>query len=215
MKRTIKHNLLLAVIAVGAVIMTGCKKKTTETKTDTATTEEKAAATDGKTTNEGQSTAADANESTYFTAIDRYLVEEIGKHYEKADHCVPFHSIVGVDESNAEDILVWGDFWLFNYNQSGDTLKTASGGNHPGLMHLRQTESGYEVTAFDQVADGADNIPSAKKIFGDKFDAFQAVQSDDQKREELRAEVLSKYVKEHKLDVTMYQDYGWPAKALP
>ena len=82
-------------------------------------------------------------------------------------------------------------------------------------MHLRQTESGFEVIAFEQVADGADNIPSAKKIFGDKFDSLQAIQSDDQKREELRAEVLSKYVKDQKLEVTMYQDYGWPAKALP
>ena len=215
MKRTIKHNLLLAVIAVGAVIMTGCKKKTTETKTDTATTEERVTTTDGQVTNEEQPPSAEANESTYFMAIDRYLVEEIGKHYDKADHCVPFHSIVGVDESNADDILVWGDFWLFNYNQSGDTLKTASGGNNPGLMHLRQTESGFEVIAFEQVADGADNIPSAKKIFGDKFDALQAIQSDDQKREELRAEVLSKYVKDKKLEVKMYQDYGWPAKALP
>ena len=57
-------------------------------------------------------------------------------------------------------------------------------------------------------------LPTAKKIFGDKFDAFQSVNSDEQKREELRADVLSTFVKEHVLTATLYQDYGWPAKKL-
>ena len=175
--------------------------------------------------NEGSGEVAEKNESkdatfsnkqetTYFQAIDRYLVSEIGKHYAEAQHCVPFHSIVGVDESNADDILVWGDFWVLNYNQVGDTLKCVSGGNHPGLIHVRQTENGFEVTAFDQVEDGSNNLPSAKKIFGEKYDAFHAINSDEQMREKLRAEVLAEYVKTHNLSVTMYQDYGWSAKKL-
>ena len=151
---------------------------------------------------------------TYFSAIDRYLVNEIGKHYAEGEYCVPFHEIVDVDERNAEDILVWGDYWVFNYNQVGDTLKTVSGGNHPGLMHVCQTDKGFEVTGFDQVADGAENIKSAKRIFGDKYKTFQTIQSNDQKREKLRAEVLVDYVKAHNLSVTMYQDYGWPVKKL-
>ena len=96
-----------------------------------------------------------------------------------------------VDERNAEDILVWGDFWVFNYNQVGDTLKCVSGGNHPGLMHISQTDNGFKVTAFEQVEDGSRNLPTAKKIFGEKFDAFQAIHSDEQKREKLRADVLT------------------------
>lgn len=153
-------------------------------------------------------------EITYFPAIDRYLAKEIGSQYASGEHCVPIHTIVGVDERNAEDIKVWGDFWVFNYNQSGDTLKCVSGGSHPGLMHIRQTEKGFEVTAFDQVENGSRNIPSAKRIFGDKYDAFQAINGDEQKRERLRADVLAAYVKKHNLAVTMYQDYGWPAKKL-
>ena len=151
-------------------------------------------------------------EITYFPAIDRYLADSIGSQYAKGEYCVPFHSIVGVDERNADDILVWGSFWVFNYNQVGDTLKCVSGGSHPGLLHIRQTEKGFEVTAFDQVEDGSRYLPTAKKIFGDKFDAFQAVNSDEQKREKLRVDVLTTYVKKHGLTATMYQDYGWPAK---
>lgn len=54
----------------------------------------------------------------------------------------------------------------------------------------------------------------AKEIFGDKYDAFHAINSDEQKREQLRAEGLAAYVKEHNLPVTLYQDFGWPAKKL-
>ncbi|MBO4802488.1 MAG: hypothetical protein J5545_11610 [Bacteroidaceae bacterium] len=153
-------------------------------------------------------------ETTYFPAIDRYLTDSIGSQYGKGEHCVPIHSIVRVDERHSEDILVWGDFWVFNYNQSGDTLKCVSGGSHPGLMHIRQTEKGFEVTAFDQVEDGSRYLPTAKKIFGDKFDAFKAINSDEKARERLRAEGLATYAKKNGLAVALYQDYGWPAKKL-
>ena len=154
-------------------------------------------------------------EITYFPAIDRYLVNEFGKQYLEGEHCVPFHSIVAVDERKAEDILVWGDYWVFNYNQVGDTLKCVSGGSHPGLMHIRQTDYGFEVTDFDQVEDGSRNLQSAKRIFGDKYDAFHAINSDADRRERLRADVLAEYVRKQGLSATMYQDYGWPAKKLP
>ena len=154
-------------------------------------------------------------ETNYFPAIDRYLVNEIGKYYADGEHCVPIHSIVTVDERNGEDILIWGDFWVFKYNQVGDTLKCVSGGSHPGRMHIRQTENGFDVTGFDQVEDGSNNLPSAKKIFGDKYDAFQTINSDAEAWERLRADGLAVYAKKHNLSVTMYQDYGWPAKMLP
>ena len=130
-------------------------------------------------------------EITYFSAIDRYMSEVFGKQYAEGEYCVPIHNIVAVDESNAADILVWGDYWVFNYNQVGDTLKCVSGGSHPGLMHLQQTDKGFEVTAFDQVEDGSSFLPTAQKIFGDKYEAFQAINSDDKKREKLRADILN------------------------
>lgn len=153
-------------------------------------------------------------ETNYFPAIDRYLVNEIGRSYAEGEHCVPLHSIVTVDERNVEDILVWGDFWVFNYNQSGDTLKCVSGGSHPGLMHIRQTEKGFVVTSFEGVEDGSRYLPSAKKIFGKKYDAFQVIHGDDEARERLRAEGLAEYARKKGLAVTLYQDFGWPAKPL-
>ena len=146
---------------------------------------------------------------TYFPAIDRYL-QGIGSQYTKGDLCIPCYSIVDVDETNADDILVWGDFWVFNYNQVGDTLKTVSGGSHPGMMHIRQTEKGFEVTGFDQVADGSEFTKTAQKIFGKRYDAFMAINSNGDRKEKRRKEALLEYVEKHSLPVTTYQDYGWP-----
>lgn len=107
-----------------------------------------------------------------------------------------------------------GRFLGFQLQSGGDTLKCVSGGSHPGLMHIRQTEKGFEVTAFDQVEDGSRYLPTAKKIFGDKFDAFKTINSDEKNLERLRAEGLATYAKKNGLAVTLYQDYGWPAKKL-
>ena len=165
-------------------------------------------------TNNDDDSSVVVTEMTYSHAINHYLTKEIGSQYLKGEYCVPIQNIVDVDDHNSKDILVWGDFWVFNYNQVGDTLKCVSGGSHPGLIHVCKTENGFEVTSFDQVEDGSSYLPSAKKIFGEKYDAFHNINSDEQKREEIRTEVLSAFVKEHNIPVTMYQDYGWPAKKL-
>ena len=154
------------------------------------------------------------SETAYLPAIALYLTNEIGKHYEQAEHCVPYYSIVATDESNSNDVLVWGDFWILNYNLSGDTLKCVSGGNYAGLMHLTPTNAGYKVTDFEQVADGSGYIESARTIFKDHFREFQSIQSDFQGREELRRQALEEYAEANHLKAVMYQDYGWPAKRI-
>ena len=153
---------------------------------------------------------------TCITAVDRYLVDSIGKFYSPAEICIPGHNYIAVDETNADDILVWGDFWVMNYNQAGDTLKSVSGGNHPGLMHVRKIDDNhFEVVSFDGVEAGTGNDPSARRIFGDKYPEYQAAHSDDKKREATILEAIAEYVQNNGLAVTMCQDYGWPAVELP
>jgi len=151
----------------------------------------------------------------YNDAVDNYLVDVIGKQYAEGEICIPYPFVVSTDDGNLEDVKVWGDFWVFNYNLSGDTLKTVSGGNHPGLLHLKKTDNGFEVTEFEAVEDGAGNMESAKRIFGDKYDCYQEISSLDEKREQERLRFTSEYVKKHNLSATMLQDYGWPAVELP
>ena len=104
---------------------------------------------------------------------------------------------------------MWGDYWVFNYKLKGDTLKTISGGSHPGLMHVKQVGETFRVTKFDQVADGSDNTPSAKKIFGNLYTAFRQINSDEKERQRKRTEAIRFYVKQNKLSIKCYQDEGW------
>ena len=195
---------MLAAVLICSTSLAGCGNKTAKQTENKAQTETSA-----------QPESKAVAQVNCLTTVDDYLVNEIGKNYAQGDVCIPYAYVVSTDESNPNDILVWGDFWVFNYELSGDTLKTVSGGSHPGLMHLKKTDNGYEVTSFDAVADGADNLPSAKKIFGDKYDAFWEINSNQEKREDLRLHYTADYVKKHNLSATMLQDYGWPAVVLP
>lgn len=195
-----------AIIACGITMLVACQPQSSGSAVSEATS--------GKTVAEPNTEAA-TQQPTIEQVIDQYIVDAFGKQYAQADVCIPQQIVVATDESDAQDIKVWGDFWVFNYNTAGDTLKTASGGSHPGLMHLKKGDTGYEVTGFDQVGDGSQFEPTAKKIFGDKYDAFMKMHSNDKEREQNRAQGIAKYAKAHDLNVTMYQDEGWPAVKLP
>ena len=150
----------------------------------------------------------------YYAAIERYLAEQIAGYYAKGEYSVPVYQEVAVNDSDSTDIRIWGDFWVYNYKQEGDTLKCVSGGSHPGLMHICQKGENFYVSDFEQVEDGSRFLPSAKRIFGEYFETFQIHHSDGDEHERLRHDVLRAFVHDHGLSATMYQDYGWPAKEL-
>lgn len=142
-------------------------------------------------------------------AISEYLVNEIGSQYAQGELCIPTLMMV-----REEGDKVWGDFWIFWYNVSGDTLKCVSGGNHSGLMTLSKKVGNYKVTAFEQTEDGAGNDKSAHEIFGKHYDIYQNMHSNEAVREAVRKEQLQEYVKNYNLAVRYYQDFGWPAVEL-
>ena len=146
-------------------------------------------------------------------AISDYLVKEIGSQYAQGDICIPVLMIVSAEEDGSEQAKVFGDFWVFNYNIVGDTLKTVSGGNHSGCMLLAKNGDKLQVTRFEQTEDGAGNEASAKRIFGEHYDIYQNMHSHDI-REAVRQEQLQQYIQRHDLKVKYYQDYGWDAVEL-
>ncbi len=167
---------------------------------------------------EDTTTVADAaaRGDVLMDAITNYLVDSIGSKYAPGEMCIPVIAMTCSDGMKADSVFMWGDYWVFNYNVSGDTLKCVSGGNHPGKMLLKKNDSGeFQVVSFDQVEDGHGNVESAKRIFGEYYDAFQGANGDENYREKARAGSIADYVKSHKLPVKYYQDYGWPAKEIP
>lgn len=161
-----------------------------------------------------QAQAQTVEKSTPLSAIEKYLIDEIAVNYGPGEVSIPCPIVMEIDESNPEDILAWGDFWVFNYDQAGDTLKTVSGGSHPGLMHIAKVGDDYSVKSFDEVGDGSQFMPTAKKIFGEKYDAFMKLNSDEKNRESVRKEFIINYVKKLSLPVKMYKDYGWDPISL-
>jgi len=142
-------------------------------------------------------------------AVYQHMVDTVAKDYDAADASIPIVQIVSVDDTNPDEVVVYGDFWIDNYDIEGDTLVCASGGNYPGVMHLRKDGDRYTVSSFDVVADGSDFDASAHELFGDHYDAFMAVYGDDAARAELRTATVSNYVNMNNLEVTQYQDFGW------
>lgn len=149
-------------------------------------------------------------------AIETYLVDSVGSQYAQGEMCIPVIAMTCSDGMQNDSVNMWGDFWVFNYKVVGDTLKTVSGGNHAGKMLLLKNENGeFQVMSFEQVEDGHGNQESAKRIFGEYYDAYQGANSDENYREKARAGSIADYVKTHNLPVKYYQDYGWPAKEIP
>lgn len=174
-------------------------------------------------------------------AIGDYLVREIGSQYLKGELCVPVVMIVAGEEAQADTektqkteqaeqtvqtvqteqaeqknptarILL--DSWVFWYNLEGDTLKTVSGGNHSGCMTIVMDGGKLQVTSFEQAADGAGYLPSAKRIFGDYYDIYHNIHSNPNVSEAIRRLQLKDYLRRHHINANCYQDYGWPAVSL-
>lgn len=142
-------------------------------------------------------------------AAYQYMAEEMSKNYDEADVSIPTVTIVAEDLTNENDVICYGDFWIDNYNIEGDTLKCVSGGNYPGVMHMKKDSEGYVVVRMDQVADGGDFDQSAKELFGDYYEDFMTVYSDSDARDELRRITVTDYVHFNGLSVTQFQDEGW------
>ncbi len=147
-------------------------------------------------------------------AISDYLVKEIGMQYRQGELCIPTLMIVSAQEISADQAWVWGDFWIWWYNQEGDTLMTVSGGNHSGLMTVLQQDGKFKITSFEQTVDGAGNDASARRIFRSHYDVYQNMHSNQDVGEAVRREQLQEYVRTHNLNVKYYKDYGWDAVKL-
>ena len=142
-------------------------------------------------------------------AIIGYLVREIGTQYLQGELCIP--TLLMVAE---EDSVVYGDFWVFWYKLSDDTLKTVSGGNHAGRMTIAYHDGQPVVAAFEQTVDGAGNDASAKRIFGSHYNIYCNMHSNADVREAVRKEQLGEYIHRHNIPARYYQDYGWQAVEL-
>ena len=153
--------------------------------------------------------------SPFDYAFVRYLRETVAPNYGgEWEHCVPVVWIVGL-EDDPPDILAWGEFRVFNYRLEGDTFHFVSGGNHPGLMRLRETNGTFSVVSFDPVLNGSEYTPSAKRIFGRYYDSWNHTVSDGRWFESERLQNLADYADRNNLSAKYCQDPDCDRVRLP
>ena len=151
----------------------------------------------------------------FYSVLYQYVIDNLANAYSDTEVSIPCPVILTIDESNKDDIKVYGDFWVFNYYLDGDIMKNTSGGSYPGCIHVKSSADGYEVTGMDMVEDGNQYIPTAKKIFGNYYEDFMKLEEDLDGREATRAQIIANYVAANGLNVAAYQDMGWDPVLLP
>lgn len=151
----------------------------------------------------------------YLPAVCDYILQEYGSFYTREDVAIPCPLILETDDTDPQDVRLWGIFVLDNYRLVNTTLIGESGGATPGLVHLKAVDGGWRVTSMESVGDGEDFQKDVERIFGMRkglLDRYQEISSDDVNEARLRS--VSDYVNWNGLNITQMQDFGWKPVAL-
>lgn len=146
----------------------------------------------------------------YYLPACRYIMENCGSQYDAEDIMIPFVNILRVDDSDPEDILVWGNYKVINYEKCGSTLLVRSGGSYPGLIHMRRDGDSIAGVSMDVVKDGSDEEGSIEEIFGVDEELLEAYRRSNAYEEdhEIVLNTLRWYREDTGLAIEAYEDYG-------
>ncbi|MBR4500686.1 MAG: hypothetical protein IKP22_02165 [Clostridia bacterium] len=126
---------------------------------------------------------------------------------------VPAPIILKTEETGDGQVKVYGNFWVFNYVQDGDTLECISGGEAPGVLTLVRDGEKWAVSSFEDVDSGEEYKTDILLICGDDKElADSYFAASDASLEPFRAarfKYLREYVTANKLEVKAIRDPGW------
>lgn len=146
----------------------------------------------------------------YIEAISAYFTAERGEKEAEAVYIlVPV--ILKVEESG-DETLVYGCFWDFWYEKEEKNLFCINGSGSTGRLRLKHEKDAYDVVAFERARDGGYFTEDLKEICGEDsalYGAFLTKETREDRREELRKELIKQYVWDNRLEIESYQDFGW------
>lgn len=124
---------------------------------------------------------------------------------------IPTPYIVKTDDSNDNDVKVYGNFYIYGYELYGTIFHNKNGGSFPGCYHLKKESDGYSYIRHEIAEDGSKNYESLVKICGGDEDLAKAIFSVANEED---AATRIKYVKMYRdannLRISGIKDYGWP-----
>ena len=151
----------------------------------------------------------------FWAAVYNYLSFDAGDPVDPEHVLIPYAQIVDADDSDPEDILVYGDYYLWEFEKKDDTLAAVSSSHIPGVIHMRQIGEGdaalYEGFGMEQGL----TDDETEKIFGQYYDHYLMLTSDEEARDSGIAYNIADYVKANSLPITKYQLVGDTEKELP
>lgn len=151
----------------------------------------------------------------YGDIICRYLIKTIYGD-ENDDQKLRMYApiVVKVDDSDPKDIKVWGDFEIGSFGLVKTTLTNGGASSYFGVAHLDITGDAPVVTEMEFVEDGSGYEASFDRLFG-KAGLKEEYSKATEKTDENITNALSYYIDHNGLYITQYQNYGWPAIAIP
>ena len=128
---------------------------------------------------------------------------------------IPYANIVDVDDSDPEDVHVYGDYYLWEFEINDDTLVAVSASHIPGVIHMEQTGDKDNALYYGLSMDQGLTDDEVKEIFGQYYEHYLTLSSDEEMRDSGIAGNIADYVKANGLSVTKYQLYADSVEELP
>ena len=124
---------------------------------------------------------------------------------------IPSPLVVKVDDSDKNDIKLFGDFEIYGYIMNGTIFDMKNGGSFPGCYHLKEENGEVSFVKSEIAEDGANNYSSLVEIcVGDENLAKEIFDAKDKDQEKTRVEYAKMYAKKNNYRLSGIKDYGWP-----
>ena len=154
-----------------------------------------------------------------YTGSDKYLkvitdeMVNLAKEHFLDDNTVeiPVPYIVKIDDSDKNNIKVFGDFFIEGYTVNGTIFEFRNGGSFPGCCNLKEENGNISFVSFEIAEDGSNYYSSLLKICGNDENLTKEVSNVSGKdNDKTRIEYVKMYANANNLKASGIKDYGWP-----
>ena len=124
---------------------------------------------------------------------------------------IPTPYVVKIDDTDASDVKVYGNFYIYGYELYGTIFHMKNGGAFPGCYHLKIDGDEYTYIKHEIAEDGSNNYESLLKICGGDEELTKAVFNvANEEDDATRIKYVKMYRDANNLRISGIKDYGWP-----
>ncbi len=143
-------------------------------------------------------------------AIWEYSKIEAMTYYGFGEQVIIPGYVIHKEVQTEDELLVFGNFYEYGFQQMGNVLECTSGGEKPACFHLKETSEGYEVVGVEVAGDGAEYDGKIREFTEGYPGVYELFFSGDPDAcDNAKKEFVSMYVKDNNLDIKYVKDYGW------